>query len=84
MHVWAVCSAPPNEALQRGDMTKKYVSADFDQMNWHDSPLYGFFIRPSDPDENDWRSDLILDIDYLEKWTEHHTAPLGTRSRAPT
>jgi hypothetical protein len=37
------------------------TDSDFEEMNWHDCPIYAVFI--------DYRSaDLLLDIDYICKW----------------
>ncbi len=41
---------------------------DFDPFVWHDDPLYGFARRLGEPAANDWRSDLVLDIDHIVEW----------------
>ncbi len=41
------------------------TEADFDQLSWHDSPIYGFSI---DNDVAQWKSDLVFDIDYIVEW----------------
>ena len=33
---------------------------DFEEMSWHDNPIYGVSMRAED-----WESDLTLDIDYI-------------------
>ena len=32
---------------------------------WHDNVIYGLAFDRGEPDEGDWRSDLILDIDFI-------------------
>jgi hypothetical protein len=44
------------------------TDADFDTLSWHDCHVWGLALRPGDPDTGDWRSDLILDIDYILEW----------------
>ncbi len=41
---------------------------DFDDLSWHDDPIYGLSLRLGDPHANDWRSDLVLDIDHIVEW----------------
>ena len=41
---------------------------DFDPFCWHDDPVYGLALRLGDPAANDWRSDLVLDIDHIVEW----------------
>lgn len=35
---------------------------------WHDNVLYGLRFDVGEPEEGDWRSDLILDIDFIVEW----------------
>ena len=35
---------------------------------WHDNVIYGLAFDRGEPDENDWRSDLVLDIDFISEW----------------
>ena len=49
-------------------MTKIYTESDFDQLSWHDCHIWGLELRPGDPDEGDWTSDLVLDIDFIVEW----------------
>ena len=44
------------------------TDAAFDTLSWHDCHLWGLALRPGDPDVGDWRSDLILDIDFIVEW----------------
>ena len=36
--------------------------------SWHDNPIYGMHWRSADPDRGLWRSELVLDIDYILEW----------------
>ena len=45
-----------------------YTEADFDQLSWHDNYIYGFHILIGDCEQGDWRSDWVLDIDYIVEW----------------
>ena len=56
------------------EQTDKYIldksiwtHEDFEQMGWHDSNIYGLTVQKS---ENNWASDLVLDIDYIFKWVK--------------
>jgi len=42
--------------------------ADFDRLSWHDCCMWAIELRPGDPDEDDWTSDLALDIDFILEW----------------
>jgi len=44
------------------------TDADFGTLSWHDCHVWGLALRPGDPDAGDWRSDLILDIDFIVEW----------------
>jgi hypothetical protein len=35
---------------------------------WHDNVIYGLSFDRGEPDEGDWRSDLVLDIDHIVAW----------------
>jgi len=45
--------------------------SDFDRFSWHDDPVYGLALRIGDPAANDWRSDLVLDIDHIVEWVRN-------------
>ena len=45
-----------------------YTEAEFDQLSWHDNTIYGFHISIGDFEKGDWRSDWVLDIDYIVEW----------------
>lgn len=36
---------------------------------WHDTMIFGLLLRPPDPDRGLWRSELVLDVDYIVEWT---------------
>jgi hypothetical protein len=44
------------------------TESDFERLSWHDCPIWGFAIRAGDPDEDDWTSDLVFDIDFILDW----------------
>ncbi|WP_153045167.1 hypothetical protein [Sinorhizobium americanum] len=35
---------------------------------WHDNLIYGISFKIGDPEKQDWRSDLVLDIDFIAEW----------------
>ena len=35
---------------------------------WHDNVIYGLSFERGDPDADEWRSDLVLDIDFIAEW----------------
>lgn len=45
-----------------------HTDADFERLSWHDCHMWGVELRPGDPDEGDWTSDLALDIDFIVEW----------------
>jgi hypothetical protein len=42
-----------------------HTEADFERLSWHDCYLWGVELRAGDPDEEDWTSELALDIDFI-------------------
>ncbi|MCI0419030.1 MAG: hypothetical protein L0312_07400 [Acidobacteria bacterium] len=42
-----------------------FTEADFDQLSWHDNSIYGLSI---DNDITEWKSDFVLDLDYIVEW----------------
>ena len=46
----------------------RYTDADFDGLSFHDCHIWAIELRPGDPDEGDWSSDLALDIDFIVEW----------------
>lgn len=43
-------------------------SADGLLWRWHDDLIYGLSFEIGDPDLQDWRSDLVFDIDFISEW----------------
>ena len=49
-------------------MATSFTEAHFDQLSWHDCHVWRIDLRCGNPDENDWTSDLALDIDFIAEW----------------
>lgn len=49
-------------------MTPTHTNEDFDEISWHDCHIHGLQLLTGDPAENDWTSDLRLDIDFIVEW----------------
>ena len=49
-------------------MTTTWTQDDFDRLSWHDDTVYGLYLAVGDPEREDWRSDLVLDIDHIVEW----------------
>lgn len=49
-------------------MRTTYTETDFERLSWHDCHIWGVALRVGDPDEDDWTSDLALDIDFIVDW----------------
>lgn len=49
-------------------MSAVHTDADFEHLSWHDCRLWGLDMRAGSPDEDDWTSDLVLDIDFIVEW----------------
>ncbi|MGH2360946.1 MAG: hypothetical protein ACRDGM_10465 [bacterium] len=45
-----------------------YTEPDFERLSWHDCDIWGLEFRVGEPDEGDWTSDLVLDIDFIVEW----------------
>jgi hypothetical protein len=39
-----------------------YTESDFDRLSWHDCHIWAVEFRAGDSDNEDWTSDLALDI----------------------
>jgi hypothetical protein len=50
-------------------MDGRHTEAAFEQLSWHDCPVWGLAFRVGDPQDGDWTSDLVLDIDFIVEWT---------------
>jgi hypothetical protein len=44
------------------------TESDFENLSWHDCTIWGLALRIGDPTEDDWTSDLVLDIDFIAEW----------------
>ena len=44
-----------------------HTEADFDRLSWHDCHIWALELRAGEPDDEDWTSDLALDIDFIVK-----------------
>jgi hypothetical protein len=44
------------------------TEVDFERMNWHDCSIWGLALHAGDPDDGDWTSELVLDIDFIVEW----------------
>jgi hypothetical protein len=49
-------------------MDAPYTEFDFDALSWHDCRIWGVEFRTGDADEDDWTSDLALEIDFILEW----------------
>jgi hypothetical protein len=49
-------------------MTSSTETSDAESCTWHDDTFYGLRLDIGDPQRNDWRSDLRLDIDHIVDW----------------
>lgn len=44
------------------------TDADFDALSWHDNLIYAIRFDIGDAAQDDWRSDLVFDIDHIVEW----------------
>ena len=49
-------------------MAHNLTEKDFETTSWHDNIVYGLRFDVGDSFRNDWRSDLVLDIDHIVEW----------------
>lgn len=49
-------------------MTPTTEASDFERLSWHDNTVYGLRLEIGDPERNDWRSNLVLDLDHIVEW----------------
>jgi hypothetical protein len=45
-----------------------HTEADFERLSWHDCHIWGLDFHVGQPEEGDWTSDLVLDIDFIIEW----------------
>jgi len=62
-------------------MTSSTGTSDFERLSWHDDTLYGLRLEIGDPERNDWRSDLVLDVDHIVEWVRGGDGDGGCRFR---
>ena len=46
---------------------------------FHDASVYGMCLISPEPDQQDWRSELILDIDYILEWIKNDDGLISFR-----
>jgi hypothetical protein len=51
-------------------MNEGHDSTDFDAWYWHDSTVHGIRFVVGDSSQDDWTSDLVLDIDFIVEWVK--------------
>lgn len=49
-------------------MRKPVIDSEFETFSWHDNIIYGLRLDVGDATRDDWRSDLVLDIDHIVEW----------------
>jgi hypothetical protein len=45
-----------------------HSEADFDRLSWHDCHLWAIRFDVGSAEEDDWTSDLVLDLDFIVEW----------------
>jgi hypothetical protein len=45
-----------------------YTHAEFESLSWHDCHIWGIELRTGSPEDDDWTSELVLDIDFITDW----------------
>ncbi len=48
--------------------TEATDASDFERVSWHDNVVYGLRLEIGDPARDDWRSNLVLDLDHIVEW----------------
>ena len=49
-------------------MTSPAQTGSYEPHAWHDDTLYGLRLEIGDPERDDWRSNLVLDLDHIVEW----------------
>lgn len=49
-------------------MATTHTEADFKDLSWHDCHIWGLHFDVGDPAEDDWTSDLAVDLDFIIEW----------------
>jgi hypothetical protein len=57
-------------------LNRSVTESDFENLSWHDCTIWGFALRHGDPAEDDWTSDVVLDIDFIVEWVRSETCDL--------
>ena len=50
------------------DAIIRHTETDFERLSWHDCHVWRLEVRAGNPEEQDWTSDLALDLDYIVQW----------------
>jgi hypothetical protein len=51
-------------------VTTTHSDADFERLSWHDCHVWAIRFDVGDPDQGDWTSDLVLDLDFIVEWLQ--------------
>ncbi len=54
--------------LSNPEEKRTHTESDCEQLSWHDCHIWAFELCAGDADEDDWTSDLVLDIDFIVEW----------------
>ena len=46
----------------------RHNPGDAEAAAWHDDLIYALHLRASSPAHDDWRSEIVLDIDHIVEW----------------
>ena len=49
-------------------MIATLTETDFERLSWHDNHVYGLRLDIGDIYADDWRSELVFDIDHIVEW----------------
>ncbi|HQU42358.1 MAG TPA: hypothetical protein PK867_06075 [Pirellulales bacterium] len=47
---------------------KTLLERDFDRVCWHDCHIWGLSFHTGEPQNDDWTSELVFDIDFICEW----------------
>ncbi len=51
-------------------MTTEWTEQDFEQLSWHDNHVYAVRLDVGDTEQNEWRSELVFDVDHIVEWVK--------------
>src|SRR5215472_10291608 len=57
-------------------LTGTVTEADFENLSWHDCTIWGLALKLGDPTEEDWTSELVLDVDFILEWVRRESCDL--------